>query len=155
MSYSIYIGEATTKIDRNSAIKISVEKTQNDAAPTFKNDGMTGKTNSRHPSYSGWEGFTKETGLYDLFFDQEKGLMREHPGCFLLTCNHLETIQKALKERQEWAKEKGLEPGFLPDGMFFTEEVKNVDAHLARLIWLEYWVCWAIFNCKTPAIYNY
>jgi hypothetical protein len=26
------------------------------------------------------------------------------------------------------------------------------DADLARLIWLEYWIDWAIHRCETPAI---
>ena len=26
--------------------------------------------------------------------------------------------------------------------------------HMARLIWLDWWVQWALKNCERPAIYN-
>jgi hypothetical protein len=29
------------------------------------------------------------------------------------------------------------------------------DFHGARLVWLEWWVRWALDNCKVPVIYNH
>ena len=30
----------------------------------------------------------------------------------------------------------------------------RADAHLARALWLEWWMNWALENCERPAIYN-
>ena len=138
MGYSIYIGERTYSAEIEDFI---VEKVCDDSAPEFSGDFMSAKNNSRHPSYGGWAAFCKETDLYDLFFNSENGLMHEHPGCVIIQKQHEIIIKKALLKRQQ---ESNLPPGFN----------YNQDLILARLIWLDYWVSWALENCKKPAIYN-
>jgi len=32
---------------------------------------------------------------------------------------------------------------------------EDLDATLARLTWLEFWIRWALDNCEHPAIYNH
>lgn len=36
-----------------------------------------------------------------------------------------------------------------------TPDEGKYDPYLARLIWLEWWMTWALDNCETPAIENY
>jgi len=46
-----------------------------------------------------------------------------------------------------------LPPGF--EAEWDYDGPPNYDYSLARLIWLQWWVNWAITNCETPAISNY
>lgn len=155
MGYDIYIGEADLEIcEYDNAVRIIVKKTTHPSAPFFRNDGMTGRGNSRHPSYHGWSIFCKETGLIDLFFNEETGLMRSHPGSYSLTQSVLEIICNALERRKQYAKEKGLIAEF-PENFIGNDPVPNADPHLARLMWLEFWVRWALENCKNPTIVNF
>ena len=154
MHHSIYIGQAGIDIDQSGELRTFVLRRQSDDAPKLVNDNWTGNSNGRHPQRNAWKSFLKEVGLYEFFFDEKVGLMRKEDTCFLLDALDLETIQNALKNRQKYADERGLTPGFHPDGFTSDKKVENVDPHLARLIWLEYWVKWAIANCDIPAIYN-
>lgn len=81
--------------------------------------------------------------MSDLFFDKHKGLFRTHSGCFMITQEHYQTVANALEEYQKHAKRP---PGY--------DDFGNYDYDKARLIWLEYWMKWALKNCETPAIYN-
>lgn len=148
MGYSIYIGEyKVTPPDPEfpeDGEYICVEDVECDDAPTFLGDGMTGHSNSRHPSYGGWSDFAWEVGLHDFFFDQQTGLMREHPGTFDLEKSHLLAVQEALVEyRKEYPH---IKPRF---------GASDVEANLARLIWLAWWIEWTLANCKRPSISNH
>lgn len=145
MGYSIYIGEAVIK-DDDDHVWLGVKQIEHPEAPFFPNDSMTGRTNGRHPSYGGWAEFTRETGLYDLFFDKENGLMAEHPGVAKLLPKHHARVKTALEFRQVVSKGA---PGFPPMG-----KTDGSDPMLARLIWLEWWMRWALANCKCPALEN-
>lgn len=149
MSYDIYIGETETR--KCGEDHLCVERMEVDEAPSFPNDGMTGKGTSRHPSYSGWSDFCEKSGLVELFFDETNGLMRDHPGFAPIEQSHLTKIREA---KQEWIESNpGKTPGFTP-GFLGKENVANPDPILARLIWLEFWFNWALENCEKPAIYN-
>jgi hypothetical protein len=130
-----------------------------DHAPTFPNDEMTGKGNSRHPSYSGFANFCDDTGLSELFFEEYTGLMRNHPGIFQIRQEHLDVIDEALKNWKE--EHPNSVPGFLPDsfsgGKWFNTPVEaGIDHNLARLIWFQFWFKWAIDNYGVKAaIENY
>ena len=50
-------------------------------------------------------------------------------------------------------KEKAILPAGFEDDWNY-EGPPRYDYHLARLIWLEYWMQWAVKNCDTPAIWN-
>lgn len=194
MSYDIYIGEAVLVApdpEEHNRMSVKVRGVSQPDAPTFPEDGMTGNGNSRHPGYSQWTDFTRTASIYDLFFDKEEGLMREHPGCFLLRQRDLDRVRFAL---DQWrSKHQGTVPGF-GDREYFEKEIARLkpwvesgaldaeperkacvaarladyqrdmaalppsgtfDPVLARLIWLEWWMAWALANCKTPAIHNH
>lgn len=162
MSYDIYIGEASIESfgDEYNELSVHVRGHSLLEAPTFRGDAMTGNGNSRHPSYSGWSEFLDKVGLHNLFFNKESGLMREHPGCFELKTKDLYVIHLALENyiknnptaKPGWCLcDKCVEEGtFRADGLPHEE----LDGTLARLMWLDFWVTWAIKNCKTPAIAN-
>ncbi len=158
MGYSIYIGEAVPEglsdydeEDRPTEPRFEVHSVSQDDAPTFPQDEMTGKSNGRHPSYSAWCNFAKIVGL-DAFFDKSTGVMREHPGCFYLTQEHADAVTMAL-EKFRRAKPNAV-PRFSNTFSGGTATATDEDASLARLIWLEWWVRWAVKNCKRPAISN-
>ena len=146
MGYYIAIGNAVPDFSKEDGCLYAcwvVEKTVNGDAPRFIGDECTGKRNIRLPSYTGWSEFCEKVGLHDLFFKQYEGLFRQHPGCVMITQEHCQTVVGALEEYQKHAKRP---PGYDAFG--------NYDYDLARLMWLEYWMNWALENCETPAIYN-
>jgi hypothetical protein len=163
MSYSIYIGNTemdpvededytegyTTEHSRIVDGKVCyydpvVRETHHPEAPTFPNDEMTGNSNGRHPSYSGWHG---------LFFNEKHGLMREHPGHQPLKSWHAEEIERACARWKE--EHPDAQPGF--EKFSWEDDAVEVgyDPILARLIWLDWWVKWALSHCEHPALYNY
>lgn len=170
MSYDIYIGEA--KIgeiepddDPGVALDVVVASTEHPKAPEFPGDEMTGKSNGRHPGYSQFAEFCERVGLYGLFFDKWRGLMREHPGTVALDKTHLQEVRRALDAHR--TKFKNIAPGWCKCEAcdeFVREEkrtphipaiVQCASGDLARLIWFEWWMSWALENCKRPALYNH
>lgn len=160
MSYDIYIGEA--RLERwdevDGPIEATVEKHKEKTAPKFPGDRMTGNGNSRHPGYAQWGAFCDATGLRPLFFAPDTGLMREHPGCQPLHSSHLATVRAAL---DRWrTQHPDAAPGWCSCAKCdqWTDDKEAAHAELdgdyARLLWLEWWMDWAITNCKMPAIYN-
>lgn len=151
MSYSIYIGQAEIEgtdtqekyFDGELIARYKVNQVNNDNAPVFIGDEMTGNGNSRHPGYLQWDNFCKKASLHDFFFDEDHGLMRSHPGAFVIAREHHGVIKTAL---DSWkSRHPNTEPGF----------TKSHDGVLARLIWLDFWFDWALSNCQLPAIYNH
>lgn len=158
MSYSIYIGNAEQSCTIEAAWKDAVQNQDVRLslpwdgvtvagmalrnAPQFPNDEMTGQGNGRHPGYSQWSDFCDEAGLEELFFAKHTGLMSAHPGTFMLRREHHATVRRAL---DAWrAKHPTSTPGF--GGEY--------DPILARLMWLDFWMDWALTNCERPAISN-
>jgi hypothetical protein len=156
MSYDIYIGNAEPRTEDGEFDWWVAPMTHEDA-PAFPNDELSEHANSRHPAYLGWSEFCKATGMYDLLFAQWEGLMRRHPGIHELTQDHAIQIRAAL---DRWkARYPNAEPGFTgflkcsaPGEPSYESECAN--ANLARLLWLDWWVQWALANCEHPAIYN-
>lgn len=152
MGYSLTIGNAVLgePCPDTHVWSVDVEGFSHPDAPAFGEP--TDRTSQRWPSYSGWTDFCTEVGLTKLFYDKECGLLSRHPGTFGLTQGHLKTVTEALERRR--AVNGGKEPGF-PDETPDGELVENgKDGQLARLVWLEYWVRWALENCERPAIRN-
>lgn len=154
MGYTFTIGNATPQFaNEYGELRAwwEVEGRANDDAPVFVNDEMTGNSNSRSPSYSAWSDFCKQAGIYSLFYDECGHLIGGHPGCILINKDMLETVQHALTS---WKATHNKEPGF--EGWSWQGEASEskYDAILARLIWMEYWMRWALENCETPAIEN-
>ena len=172
MGYSITIGEGyvvaadAADIDRHYAspeVRVCARGTTHPSAPTCPGDELTANSNYRAPSYTGWTDFTKATGLHDLFYGPEDGrgpgLMSAHPGCARLTRAHHARIAAALDRyrsehpdaRPGWREQ--VEGGHWHNGPW-KPETEGLDGNLARLIWLEWWVRWALDNCAMPVIYN-
>lgn len=160
MGYCIAIGDAKPyhgKEDNDFFSGWDVGRLELVCAPEFPNDEMTGKTNIRRPSYTQWAAICREAGIYELFFDESEGLFRDHPGCKPLKQKHLDEIRFALDLRKRKSKKRA---GFF-DAVFNEEkdeweypEEHLYDGVLACLIWLEFWVNWALSNCENPAIAN-
>ena len=153
MGYSITVGNAVPEFSKDYDelyASWSVEVVTSNLAPTFINDDMTGNSNCRSPSYGVWSDFCRTVGLDDLFFNKGSGLMRDHPGCFIINQSHLDLVQTALIKYQATTDKK---PGFT-GWEYQKQSGSEYDAHLARLMWLEWWMRWALANCETPAIEN-
>jgi hypothetical protein len=152
MGYTFTIGNASPKFSKDDFPYLSarweVEGATHPDAPVFPNDEMTGNSNSRSPSYTVWSDFARETGLYQFFYDDRGHLNAVHPGCIGLTKEDADLISAALARYQVSAL---LPPGF--EGWDYNGPARY-DYHLARLIWLDWWVRWAVENCETPAMEN-
>ncbi len=161
MGYNIKIGNA--KIDTSNddgwlEARWYVEYITHKGAPVFQNDTMTGNGNTRHPSYTTWSIFADEVGLKDLFYGPE-GLLYNHPGCIVLTKEHHAQVASAL---EIWKKKSTKPPGFAGFSNFNSStgewcappDEGRYDHQLARLIWLEWWMRWALENCEIPAFEN-
>lgn len=138
MSYSIYIGRLVS--DPEDGAYTVVEETSV-YAPRFDNDDMTGQSNGRHPGYGQWSEFCKIAGLAALFYG-DRGFLKPHPGVRPLFRGQLGTVSAAL---QEWKRKfPGRTPGF----------AEGQDPILARLIWLEWWMNYALDKYEYPAMAN-
>lgn len=162
MGYTFKIGNAVPEFSKDDgylSARWVVEPMRRDDAPTFPHDEMTGNGNDRSPSYSAWSEFCKATGIYDVFYDERGHLHAGHPGCVMLKRSDLERVKEA---REAWQKTSTLPPGFEGWSVYdeatktsTTPDEGKYDYQLARLIWLEWWMAWALDNCETPAIENY
>jgi hypothetical protein len=171
MGYTIKIGNAKPSFDESDFPYLmanwEVEDCELPDAPNFPND-INNNKNERWPSYSVWDDFTKKTGLYKFFYGKYKrvdgieiesdGLFEAagHPGCIGITKENADFVTEALDKYKAQAT---LPPGFeVYDEHFHDCEKEgcklNYDCHLARLIWLEWWMQWAVKNCEIPAIEN-
>lgn len=143
MGYKITIGDLTLDTETGAP---TVAYTARADAPDH--DPAVDVGNVRRPSYTAWEAFCRISGLEPLFFGcpagghRETGLMAEHPGIARLLPGDLEAVRDARVARQSAMGE--IDPGFGP----------GEDQTLARLIWLEYWIEWAVSNCANPSLAN-
>jgi hypothetical protein len=153
MGYTFTIGNAKPNFSKDDFPYLysgwAVERATHPDAPTFPGDEMTGNGNERSPSYSVWSDFCKTVGLYSLFYDEYGHLRAGHPGCIGIDEEFAISVHLALIAYRGKSK---LPPGFESD--FCYKGPANYDYHLARLIWLDWWVHWALENCETPAIEN-
>ena len=138
MGYSLAIGELTSIIDDdNGEERPYVECVKHDDAPAF--DEPTDYTNQRWPSYTSWADFAEGVGLSDLLLDT---LIPEHPGIAPILPEHLDMVKRATLKMKQRFKGIGAADGS-DEGWW-----------LMRLVWLEYWMKWALENCKQPTFYN-
>jgi hypothetical protein len=153
MSYSIYIGEAEIDADWDDLyVRFIARHEELEEVPDFFVDNTTkrdtrgfgwcdisGKTNGRHPGYSQMRDFSQLTGLEDLFY---KELIVTHPGCVRLTQDHLDQVNTAVEEYYD--ENPGSVPGW-EEGQYTT---------LCKLLWYQWWMEWALKNCKVPCVSN-
>lgn len=159
MAYAIKIGEFSINNEDPECSFVEAKKVTLAEAPAFPNDAIK-HTNSRFPGYSVWYDFCAVAGLQTLFYqdDQFRG---GHPGYFELTQDHLNQAQTALTNYQ--LANNGKPPGFspfMPSGMpsgfgKANNTLLEYDATLARLIWVEWWIRWALLNCSRPIVSNF
>lgn len=163
MGYTLTIGNAILAYyPADMYLEVGAELASQEGAPDHCR--FTGKGNSRSSDYSTWEGFCKEAGIYELFFGQgwgvsggygpcpdgfhrETPLLAKHPGYQPLCEADYEFVKQARIRRE--ANNGGLRPGFWDD-----ETDNDTDGVLARLLWLEFWIGWALKNCEIPIIAN-
>jgi hypothetical protein len=78
--------------------------------------------------------------------NRSEPIIASHPGYSVLTNDDLAIVKSARIEREKLGKE----PGF-----WDNDNVDNgKDPILARLLWLEFWIDWALTNCKIPILEN-
>lgn len=154
MGYTFIIGNAVPEFDRECFPELiarwTVKYMTHPDAPVLPNDPITLNSNSRSPSYSVWADFCRSTGLYDMFYNSGGNLIAGHPGCMGITEDDADRVSEVLRLYQRRAT---LPPGFEKEWDYEGEP--NYDYHLARLIWLEWWMQWAVHNCDIPAIANW
>jgi len=171
MGYNIAIGEAVFRGSKEEAyLSVWADSEVHDAAPSFPNDELTGQSNERSPSYIGWADFCRETGLYGMFFGlngrrnpymegdpnchRDQPIMADHPGYAAINNEDAFAVKQALE--QHILKHGELNPGFTNWAASEADTPTNAlqCATRARLIWLDYWVRWAVENCAHPVIAN-
>ncbi|QMV32496.1 hypothetical protein KMC50_gp36 [Ralstonia phage Claudette] len=137
MGYNLTIGNVEAgKLecdDGHYSVPLSIACVNHENAP--RDGSPTDGTNQRWPSYTAWSEFCLATGLHSMFYDDDTGLIRQHPGVFELMPEHLTKIATARTALQRQPKD-------------IQEE------QIGRLNWLEYWVKWALDNCERPGIKN-
>lgn len=164
MGYTLTIGEAKMELpeEPDRSITVGVERLEREDAPEFPGDGTTGKSNQRSPSYTVWTQVMRDLLLYDWMFDTESGIIRDHPGCVMLRREDQRIVTEA---RQRWQREHPeTEPGWCScvgchvwksiEAGTSLEPHRELDGVLARVLWLEWWITWALDHCAVPAFEN-
>ena len=152
MSYTITIGEAEMEAMPDDCARVVVRVMEREDAPLNTADD---RSNSISPAYGAWEDFARRTELYALFFGQgwidateryrgderhhrpEQPILKSHPGATLLTAEDHHEVQQARARFQATVQGSAL-----------------YEADQKRLAWLDFWMGWALANCKTPVIAN-
>lgn len=142
MSVRITIGEIEEILDDDGPFElIKVIKVQkSDEAPIFVGENPDYEQLNTKSSIC-WPEFCQEGLIYGLFYNRHTGLFKT-TGVYNLTTEHLNLVSIKRVMREERIKKP---PGFGSD---------IYDPVLARLIWLEYWIEWALEKCQNPGIEN-
>lgn len=167
MSYDIYIGQAKIESswddDDTPRAEWVVGLHTHPKAPN-KPD-MTGQGNSCHPGYGQWADAMRTVGLFDLWFDEGRGLLREHPGCQRLTAEHLIEVERA--QAAYLAAHPNEKPGmcecvecvrFPPPPADKSQRPPHdptLNFNMLRLEWMAWWMRWTLENCTRPAVANH
>lgn len=123
-------------------------------APAIDHDApWSVRGNHRSPSYTVWHDFSRTVGLEHLFNKIDGSapeLIPAYPGVAPLTRAHADEIDAALNAFR--VAHPNAVPRFSAALMGNGDDISEHDAHLARLVWLAWWVRWAVENCEHPAI---
>ncbi len=154
--YHIRIGEAitTTGEDSMDGVKfirdfVEIRPEQHVDAPDIANDEYC-KVNERSMSGTRWEAFCRESSLERLFGREGTPLFQNWSGLSAVqfTADAVDRVHKAL-EKYRTAHPAAV-PGFT-DGEWPPSDGVT-DPILARLVWLDYWMSWAVQKCEKPSI---
>ena len=158
MGYNLTIGNAIpTRPDPSDGNEgdfgWTVNMEQHPDAPCAPNDTNPGAS-IRWPSYSGWAGFARAVGLYDILIQKDTpgSLMRSHPGVAPIFPMHRERTRATLAAYR--VLHPGIVAGFSDDPFEDDTVAIRAAATLARLEWLDWWIGWALDNCENPAMAN-
>lgn len=146
MGYTIIIGEMDIEYDQDlnrPYTFISAKEKRLENAPAFGEP--TDYTNQRWPSYSSWEMFAKFVGLEDLFFDKMNVLclIKSRPGYTPLTITHKKIVDEVYDKFKK--KYPNVKAKF---------DASDENRWFCRLVWLKFWIDWALVNCERPVFYN-
>jgi len=149
MGYNIKIGELevtfSTEDGRESVVELNA-KTEDEREESFLNVGEpTDGTNMRWPTYTSWANFAEKADLYEFFFDDCEGLIRQHPAVYPLCEEHRQIVN------EKYRSFKKKYPESIPS---YEYEDNEVNGALVRLEWLKYWINWALDNCEKPVFCN-
>ena len=169
MGYTLRIGELVIEYDQDEdepRISVEAKGFRHDEAPAFGEP--TDHESQRWPSYTSWSDFARDSGLYSMFYGKNHGgseiirddaLIAQHPGCVPLTERHRREVNAAL---DAWrVRYPNAVPTFgrpAPEGedwlMWSDPDNPEENGKMTRLVWLHYWVNWALDNCKQPVFQN-
>jgi len=159
MGYSITIGELEIETHDDdgldcTGLSFDAVGVSRDEAPAFGEP--TDYTNSRWPSYTSWSNCLRDAGIYDLFFDNGH-LIGGHPGVRLVTKEFVEEFKKRKQVFEQ--KYPNVQPTYGENhkGVFGEVDEDNPEENsvYCRVVWLDYWLTWALENCKVPVIANH
>ncbi len=157
MGYSIVIGELEVEKHEDdgvdtSCISFTARGEHHKEAPAFGEPTDYG--NSRWPSYGVWRNVLSDAGMEDLFFC-DGHLIGGHPGIRLIT----KDLYKEFSKRKQ--KFERLHPGVRAtygnvENPLIDRDQDNPSCNstYCRIVWLDYWMDWALKNCETPVIAN-
>lgn len=164
MGYNLRIGELSVDYDNDEDcpyVTLSAEGAYHDDAPAFGELG--GKSNEKWPSYTGWHDFSDYFNLGSLFYGKgpngdlirDDHLIQLHPGVVPLTKTHLKEIEAAVSSHK--IKHPNATPTYgEKQKSAFDADENNPEKNwqYCRLVWLHYWVKWALKNCERPVFAN-
>lgn len=170
MGLNIGIGQAKINYyPEDDYMNVSAELVEREDAPNLGKGDASGITNYRHPSYSSFFNWCKETNLIEVFYDIVEdndgfavghNMKGGHPGVSPLTQEKYIKVKEAL-EKYKLEHPSAIMPTpentkhlDLMDIEHKTQDGQLLDYTLGRLVWFEYWMKWVLENCKMPVISN-
>lgn len=153
MTITITIGE---KCWHDEIDGWSVDRTHHPGAPVFNNDEATEPlANWRYINIPVWHSMAEECGITAWLSDRQTGLLAESQTDVVrpLSEDDFGIVNNAYLLRSAFREGK---PGW--DAEFDEEELGQVplntrhDEYLARLMWLRFWIRWALDNCEEPSV---
>jgi hypothetical protein len=154
MSITISIGE---KFWNEELSSWDVQRETSPEAPVFPNDVcLEPKANWRFVNYPAWKSMAEEVGLTKWLTDKDTGILHKNDEVTPITEDHYRMISEAYLLRSAFAEGR---PGW--DSEEWDEETlgarpqvpgTHYDKYLARLMWLRFWVRWALDHCQEPSV---
>jgi len=141
MGYTLKIGELIRPTRGAEDTLDDVAELERDDAPAFAGDDAP-QTNVRRPSARVWEQTVDALGLRGLFTGP-RGLLARIPGAAPLRAAHVKTVRAAVARYQAAHPRLVARFDAAPEAAF-----------LARGLWLEYWMDWAVRTCRRPVLVN-